>query len=199
MCRCSTGAPGRGPGALPPLLAGGLFPYADEAVQANTCGPARYPFVPAWEGQSPGTGRRGPRQAPEFPGAWGWSPLPGSGAGRFTAPPPQAGASAPNYPPRPSVNIPAACIFTSTAVPARGHRCHPRPRRRPGQPDPPRSGSCVGRYHTDRQPKLEVQDTSVPTAGRSVPAIGLGRDGHGVPCLARAHRGAHLHTQANCP
>jgi hypothetical protein len=101
----------------------GLRAVLAEAVPPG--GPARYPFSPAWEDQSrvlAGAARARP-PSPGSPGAW--SPLPGSGAGRFTAA--EGAASARNYPPRPSVNIPAACIFTSAAVPARGHRCQPRP------------------------------------------------------------------------
>ena len=160
-------------------------------------GPAGYPFSPAWEGQSRVLAGAA-RARPPSPGSLGLEPASRIWRGPLRRSPSRRGER-PNYPPRPSVNIPAACIFTSAAVPARDIAANLVPVRRPGQPDPPRSASCVGRYHTDRQPKLEVQDTSVPTAGRSVPPIGLGRDGHGVPCPARTHRGAHLHTQANSP
>jgi hypothetical protein len=79
----------------------------------------------------------------------------------------------PNYPPRPSVNIPAACIFTSAAVPAGDiaailAHCDDRASlTRPAQP----AGSCRGRYQRERQPPAR-QDTTVCPAGS--PAFSTG-------------------------
>ena len=91
----SAGHPGNRTGhtAEAPAAAGLRAVLAGAAPPGS---PARYPFSPAWEGQSRVMAGAARASRPRVRGAWAWSPLPGSGAGRFAAP--QQARRAPELP-----------------------------------------------------------------------------------------------------